>query len=460
MGNPGGSTCPRDQCCGMDTENCCLGGQKCFNYYEQVCENVRQDRCQVHHTEFCKDHEIPYCRVERKTQAAEVPVQRCTLTTLRHCFTYKEENFNMKTEPYAHDVEWVNEKLQKSDEAVEEECKEVKGCSMKEVEEVKTRQVPVRVFDRNETRNEQVCTDRWETGEEQVVGRTTWRTEYQQRCYNVPKQVCSTTPCGSQGCGPGNDVCSATDYTWNERCARPSGAQTPPCGSCGSTGACEDSCSEPRRTAQGSVCQRVKEASCYGNLASCETPGQKCCRTTYERVCQQVPTRVPVMVNMTIPGRPIRKQDCQMVERTIPRYKTEMQIRNETRTRQVCEPKMEERCVNFTLPSFEKVNVDMKEKVELGSIQADIRESNRTKCLNIPRAKVTCMSTKVNKRFVVNKVVCDQRRQSGQLDQGCPFAGGGGVGGSDQAGAVGSVGGTCGKFFGRDSASPLPVASL
>ena len=30
----------------------------------------------------------------------------------------------------------------------------------------------------------------------------------------------------------------------------------------------------------------------------------------------------------------------------------------------------------------------MKEKVELGSIQADIRESNRTKCLNIPRAKV------------------------------------------------------------------------
>ena len=86
-----------------------------------------------------------------------------------------------------------------------------------------------------------------------------------------------------------------------------SGAQTP-CGSCGSTGTCEDSCSEPRRTAQGSVCQRVicmtkflegqknidepqtqvKEASCYGNLASCETPGQKCCRTTYERVCQQV----------------------------------------------------------------------------------------------------------------------------------------------------------------------------
>ena len=117
---------------------------------------------------------------------------------------------------------------------------------------------------------------------------------------------------------------------------------------------------------------QVKEASCYGNLANCEAPAQKCCKTTYERVCQQVcsfydvkwnygkksyslydtnwmacmyraafnwshfallvntvrrstrklskvPTRVPVVVNMTIAGRPMRKQDCQMVERTIPR---------------------------------------------------------------------------------------------------------------------------------------------
>jgi hypothetical protein len=77
-----------------------------------------------------------------------------------------------------------------------------------------------------------------------------------------------------------------------------------------------------------------------------------------------------------------------MVERTIPRYKTEMQEKNETRVRQVCEPKMEERCVNFTLPSFEKVDVNMTETVELGSLKAEVRENERTKCLNIPRAKV------------------------------------------------------------------------
>ena len=41
---------------------------------------------------------------------------------------------------------------------------------------------------------------------------------------------------------------------------------------------------------------QVKEASCYGNLANCEAPGQKCCRTTYERVCQQVVASLMMMV--------------------------------------------------------------------------------------------------------------------------------------------------------------------
>ena len=49
---------------------------------------------------------------------------------------------------------------------------------------------------------------------------------------------------------------------------------------------------------------QVKEASCYGNLASCETPGQKCCRTTYERVCQQVgDNHVDVDAKFSVPKR-------------------------------------------------------------------------------------------------------------------------------------------------------------
>ena len=41
----------------------------------------------------------------------------------------------------------------------------------------------------------------------------------------------------------------------------------------------------------------------------------------------------------------------------------------------------------FILVSY-KVDVNMTETVELGSLKADIRETERTKCLNIPRAKV------------------------------------------------------------------------
>ena len=76
-----------------------------------------------------------------------------------------------------------------------------------------------------------------------------------------------------------------------------------------------------------------------------------------------------------------------------------------------------------------QVDVDMTENVELGSLKADIKETERTKCLNIPRAKVpdhkfsktqitfsafqvACTDSKVNKRFVVNRVVCDQRRKT------------------------------------------------
>ena len=43
---------------------------------------------------------------------------------------------------------------------------------------------------------------------------------------------------------------------------------------------------------------QVKEASCYGNLANCEAPGQKCCKTTYERVCQQVDSMMMMMMMM------------------------------------------------------------------------------------------------------------------------------------------------------------------
>lgn len=74
----------------------------------------------------------------------------------------------------------------------------------------------------------------------------------------------------------------------------------------------------------------------------------------------QVPSRVPVMVNVTIPGEPIRKQDCQTFNRTTPTYKTEYRTITENVTQQECKTGKKDTCVNFTLPSFEKVRMVMR----------------------------------------------------------------------------------------------------
>merc|ERR1712126_682092 len=184
---------------------------------------------------------------------------------------------------------------------------------------------------------EKVCTDRWEVGPPTVVPRNQWRMEYRQACYSVPRQVCSTNQCGTDGgCGIGS-VCSATDYTYRERCASPipgeggqgfnpggmggqgfypggsggqgfnpggsggqgfnPGPQGPcnspcgssgggtanPCGSCGSTsGACggEAGCTGG---GGGTVCQQVREAACFGPLGTCQAPAQTCCKITYQK---------------------------------------------------------------------------------------------------------------------------------------------------------------------------------
>ena len=54
-----------DQCCGMVGEGCCQGGQQCYTYYENVCENVNQPRCRMKGREFCDEAVMPDCRIEK-----------------------------------------------------------------------------------------------------------------------------------------------------------------------------------------------------------------------------------------------------------------------------------------------------------------------------------------------------------------------------------------------------------
>ena len=70
MYNPETDGCPNvnmmDECCGMNSEGCCLGGQKCYTYYERQCENVNEPVCDMKGKKFCETITLNDCRVVRE----------------------------------------------------------------------------------------------------------------------------------------------------------------------------------------------------------------------------------------------------------------------------------------------------------------------------------------------------------------------------------------------------------
>ena len=64
-----------DQCCGMANDGCCMAGQQCYTYYENVCENVNEARCQPNIKQICVDVVLPDCRIvkERRQQVCISP---------------------------------------------------------------------------------------------------------------------------------------------------------------------------------------------------------------------------------------------------------------------------------------------------------------------------------------------------------------------------------------------------
>ena len=55
-----------DSCCGMSDEGCCVGGQQCYTYYENICENVNVANCNMRGRKVCEQIELQDCRVVRE----------------------------------------------------------------------------------------------------------------------------------------------------------------------------------------------------------------------------------------------------------------------------------------------------------------------------------------------------------------------------------------------------------
>jgi len=317
-----------------------------------------------------------------------------------------------------HNVTWQNDRLEETDVEEIEECKTVDACKIVPEVKIETRVVNKQVCNETKTEQKEQCTIEYEISPDQVVQQTQYKVDYQQRCFNVPRQICESNSCTTQGCVNGGSVCSANDYTYQQRCATVVGAPMAPQNPCGPQGG-------PRGGLQGmpgmgnacgsqngNICQEVKEAACYGPSSSCQAPTQQCCRITQERVCQQVPVRVPVPVNITMPGRRIPKRTCKTVEVESPVCKNYPETVEEEVTVDKCEMEKKEQCVTFEMPSFSIVKQQRSEQVDLRIKKCKKSVIEQEYCHVFPDAEVECREKRETRRYILNKVVCDRQRDA------------------------------------------------
>lgn len=350
------------------------------------------------------------CRVVRVPQQARITVQGCVKRAKRQCFKYQREICNSYPESFMYNVTWQNDRLEETSVENIEECKTVDACKI--VQEVKEEE---RVVDKqicNQTRTEQKeqCTMEYSRSPDEVRQQTTFKVDYQQRCFNVPRQICDTNSCTTQGCMNGGSVCSANDYTYQQRCATVVGNQMRQQGSCGSQAMPTNggSCSSQN----GNVCQDVKEAACYGPTASCQVPSQQCCRMVQQKVCQQVPVRVPVMVNITVPGRVVPNRKCDTVDVEVPFCEIVQETIKENKTYDRCEMEKKEHCVPFELPTFSVIKNERNEKIDLRVTKCKKSVLEQEYCHVFPDAEVECRDKEETRQYILNKVVCDRERDA------------------------------------------------
>merc|ERR1712098_783096 len=162
----------------------------------------------------------------------------------------------------------------------------------------------------------------------------------------------------------------------------------------------------------GNVCQDVKEAACYGPTASCQAPGQQCCRMVQQKVCQQVPVRVPVPVDVTVPGQMIPKRECETVDVESPVCNTYQETVQEEKTYDRCEMTKKEQCVTFEMPSFSIVKQQRSEQVELRVSKCKKSVISQEYCHVFADAAVDCRQRRETRRYILNKVVCDRQREA------------------------------------------------
>jgi len=361
-----------------------MGGQQCYTYYENVCENTNEAQCNMKGRNYCEQITLKDCRVVRERGSVILNEDVCRPALKRECFDYEKTVCDMVNGKEAKLISWENQRLEKVEDRVEEKCENVKRCNFTTEEVVEGRNIPRRVCE-NSTETQEICQNVPRT-DYRVESRIGYQIQYVTDCQYINQPACSLNACGPQGCMNGGSVCSTSDYNTTTMCPQAAAGANGPV----------------------SPCQQVRVPVCYGNLGSCSSPNQQCCLNSQQRVCQQIPQRIPVQRNVTVPYMRYERE-CRNVERTTPNCRTEYEFKNFTSSVRKCNEIVEQECFNLTIPEY-VVKMEVKnESVAFSKMICEKKTEKAQFCQNV-LSDIQCSPRPIRKPYVLNKVICDRSR--------------------------------------------------
>lgn len=417
-GSAGQCSSLTDQCCGMVDQGCCISqstfpptfvqqpvqavqqGQQCFTTYERKCRYANKPACQTYSKEFCENHPIKDCRYVQKREYVDVPVNECRLQNERQCFSYTGKECKPMGKIFNKTISWMDEELSPMSEKDVEKCHSVKTCKITERMETRTKKVPRQVCNKV-PQPRRVCNSVPVPQPPQVVQTMSYRTEYRQQCYNIPKPVCKQVPCQY------NVVATNICPTCQEPNMPGAGCGTPSCMQVGGVGSAATVINTAPVISQGSdMCGACRSQ----NVQMCTRMSTQCEMTT-EQVCQQVPIQIPVPGTRTIPSPPKYEMKCDTQTDYVDQCRTVYEDQPHQVPVKQCQDGVEEKCFNYKVPDYTVTRKTESDVAKFETRECDIVDVDRQHCAMLP-TRMDCTQRTVRRTVLIRQKVCDQTRMA------------------------------------------------
>jgi hypothetical protein len=399
----GGSNCQMtNQCCGMEKQQCCMQGmqkQNCYTVWDRQCQEGNL-KCPVTTEEHCHTVTLPDCRIEKEVISRSFPMSNCVQKSKKLCFDYEAQICDGKTKQVTQTITWENQKLKKVNETIENHCINVQSKDCKNI----TINVPVT----KNVRKERVVNDTVPScnfvsvrmpDRKAIV--TVMKTVNRPMCYNIQVPICSTSTCVTTGyCVFGTSVCSNDEFNTVSVCPEAANGGLQPPGNSG--------------------CQQVQQPVCYGQHQQqqpqqiCNVNYQQCCSYKSKKICKNVPQRVPMQVEQTMPGGTRWEKKCSPNPVSRTEYYWEPVTTMVPQLKIDCQPITKQECHNYATPNYVVVNEKKTDDVEVSVSTCETKVEKKEFCTMVTDAETICTDSTMTKGFQITKIRCDRQFQQQQ----------------------------------------------